>query len=138
MSAADVDPWTESRLAENVVLFGRLLRRAGLPVGPASVVDAVQALMVAGVGSREDVYWTLHAVFVTRRDHHPVFDEAFRSFWRSRGLVQKLIAMLSPVAPPKAAAEAPKAGASRVAKALFGEAEADRWSSGPRSRSTPA
>lgn len=122
----DRDPWTESRLAENVVLFGRLLRRAGLPVGPASVVDAVNALLVAGIGSRDDLYWTLHAVFVSRRDHHPVFDEAFRSFWRSRGLVQKLISMLSPVAPPKAATEPPKAGANRVAKALLGDASADR------------
>ena len=87
----------DSRIVDNVVLFARLLRRAGLPVGPASVVDAVEALTLAGIGSRADLYWTLHAVFVTRRDHHPVFDEAFRSFWRARGLVQKLIAMLSPL-----------------------------------------
>ncbi|BBE70479.1 vWA domain-containing protein [Oharaeibacter diazotrophicus] len=126
MSAPGADPWREHRLAENVALFGRVLRRAGLPVGPATVVDAVEALIAAGVGSRDDLYWTLHAVFVTKRDHHAVFDEAFRSFWRARGLVQKLIAMLSPVAPPRAPAEPPKAGANRVAKALFGEAAADR------------
>jgi uncharacterized protein with von Willebrand factor type A (vWA) domain len=114
------------KLAENVVLFGRLLRRSGLPVGPASIVDAVSAVEAAGVGSRADLYWTLHAIFVKKREHHAVYDEAFRSFWRSRGLVQKMIAMLSPVAPPRPSAEPPKAGASRVAKALFGDAVADR------------
>lgn len=116
----------EGKLAENIVLFGRLLRRAGLPVGPASVVDAVAAVEAAGVGSREDLYWTLHAIFVSKREHHVVYDEAFRSFWRSRGLVQKLIAMLSPVAPPRPSTEPPKAGANRVAKALFGDAAAER------------
>ncbi|WP_075215698.1 vWA domain-containing protein [Mongoliimonas terrestris] len=121
----DHDP-AESRLSENVVLFARLLRRAGMPVGPASVVDAVEALTVAGVGSRADVYWTLHSIFVTRRDHHVLFDEAFRTFWRSRGLVEKMIAMMSPVAPPRAPTEAPKAGAARLAKALFGDSAADR------------
>lgn len=118
------DP-NRSRLTDNVVHFARLLRRAGLPVGPASVVDAVQALAVSGVSSRGDVYWTLHSIFVTRRDHHLLFDEAFRTFWRSRGLVEKMIAMMSPVAPPRAP-EPPKAGAARLAHALFGDSAADR------------
>nr|WP_181707622.1 VWA domain-containing protein [Chthonobacter rhizosphaerae] len=116
----------ESRLTENVIHFARLLRRAGMPVGPSSVVDAVEALTVAGVASRADVYWTLHAIFVTRRDHHVLFDEAFRTFWRSRGLVEKMIAMMSPIAPPRAPADPPKAGAARLANAFFGDAAADR------------
>ena len=114
------------RFAENVVHFARLLRRAGIPIGPASVVDAIAAVEVAGIGSREDLYWTLHAVFVKKHDHHVVFDEAFQSFWRSRGLVEKLISMFSPMAPPRPPTAPPKAGQSRVAKALFGDAAADR------------
>jgi uncharacterized protein with von Willebrand factor type A (vWA) domain len=114
------------RFAENVVYFARLLRRSGLPVGPAAVVDAVEALSVAGIGSRDDLYWTLHAIFVTKREHHAVYDEAFRTFWRSRGLMEKIISILSPIAPPRAPAEPAKAGASRVAKALFGDAAAER------------
>ncbi|WP_181702245.1 vWA domain-containing protein [Chthonobacter albigriseus] len=115
-----------SRLPENVVHFARLLRRAGMPVGPASVVEAVEAMTIAGVGSREDVYWTLHAIFVTRREHHILFDEAFRTFWRSRGLVEKMLQVFSPVAPPRAPLDKPKAGAARLAHALFGDAAADR------------
>lgn len=116
----------ESRLVDNVVHFARILRRAGLPVGPAAVVDAVDALTVAGIGSREDFYWTLHAIFVTRREHHLLFDEAFRTFWRSRGLVEKLIQIFSPMAPPRQSAEKPKAGAARLAEAMFGDTTAER------------
>ncbi|MGB9392022.1 MAG: hypothetical protein WCB70_18825, partial [Xanthobacteraceae bacterium] len=54
------------RLAENIVYFARALRAAGIPVGPGAVLDALEALKVAGVGTREDFYWTLHAVFVKR------------------------------------------------------------------------
>ena len=53
------------KFAENIVHFARALRRAGVPVGPASVVDAIRAVEVAGVDRREDLYWTLHAIFVT-------------------------------------------------------------------------
>ena len=38
------------RLAENIVYFARALRAAGIPVGPGSVMDALEALRVAGVG----------------------------------------------------------------------------------------
>ena len=52
------------RLGENIVYFARALRAAGIPVGPGAVLDALEAVMAAGVGTREDFYWTLHAVFV--------------------------------------------------------------------------
>lgn len=109
---------TPGRLADNIVYFARALRTAGMPVGPASVVDAIRAVEVAGIGEREDLYWTLHAVFVTKREQRPIFDEAFRLFWRNRGLVEKMLAMLSPVAMPAAAPPPPKAGATRVSNAF--------------------
>ncbi|MFZ0610003.1 MAG: VWA domain-containing protein, partial [Xanthobacteraceae bacterium] len=58
------DPQPPGRLAENVLYFARALRAAGIPVGPGAVLDALEALKTAGVGTREDFYWTLHAVFV--------------------------------------------------------------------------
>jgi uncharacterized protein with von Willebrand factor type A (vWA) domain len=107
------------RLAENIVHFARTLRRAGLPLGPAAVVDAIRAVEVSGVATRQDFYWTLHAIFVKRRDQHVVFDEAFRLFWRSRQFIEKMLAMfLQSVEKP---AEKPKAAATRVAEALFEE-----------------
>lgn len=109
----------EGRLAENVAYFGRALRAAGMAVGPGDVLDAVQALEVAGIGPKEDVYWTLHAVFVRRHEDHEVFDQAFRIFWRRRGATERLIAMLSPPAPPRPGSAAP-APLRRVEEALFG------------------
>jgi hypothetical protein len=106
------------RLADNIVHFGRILRRAGLRVGPATVTDAVEAVIAAGIGSREDLYWTLHCVLVSRREDHAVFDEAFRLFWRSRDLVEKMIAMFSPIAADNRQPKKPKAGETRVSDAF--------------------
>ncbi|WP_240539899.1 vWA domain-containing protein [Salinarimonas soli] len=106
-------------LADNIAYFARALRAAGLPLGPGSVVDALDAVEAARVGTREDFYWTLHAVFVTRREHSAIFDQAFRIFWRRRALMEKLIAQMSPIAPgDPTQPDKPKAGALRVAQAL--------------------
>jgi hypothetical protein len=112
----------EGRLAENILYFARALRAAGIPVGPGAVIDALDALAAAGVGGREDFYWTLHAVFVKRHEHSILFDQAFRIFFRKRGYIEQLIAMLTPQAPP--AAEPPKAApaSQRVLEALFADA----------------
>ena len=109
----------EGRLADNILYFGRTLRKAGMRVGPASINDAIEAVLAAGIGSRDDFYWTLHCVFVKRREDRPVFDEAFRLYWRSRELVEKLISMFSPVAMDKRPKEKAKAGETRVSQALF-------------------
>jgi len=62
--------------------FARLLRGAGLPIGPDRVIDALDALQIAGVERRDDFYWTLASVFLGRRDQFDLYDEAFRVFWR--------------------------------------------------------
>lgn len=89
------------RLPQNIAYFGRALRAAGLAVGPGRVMDAVEAVAQIGVASRADVYWALHAVFVSRHEDSAVFDQAFRLFWRRRAHQEKLLAMLSPVAVPQ-------------------------------------
>ncbi|WP_265519566.1 vWA domain-containing protein [Nitratireductor luteus] len=109
----------EGRLADNIVYFARVLRKAGLRVGPASVTDAIEAVLAAGIGTREDFYWTLHAVLVNRHEDHAVFDEAFRLFWRSRELVEKMLAMFSPVAPDTRQKEKPRAAEKRAGDALL-------------------
>ena len=109
----------EGRIADNIVYFARALRKAGLRVGPASVKDAIEAVLAAGIGSRDDFYWTLHAVLVTRHEDHQVFDEAFRLFWKSRELIEKMIAMFSPVAPATREKQKPRAAENRVSQAMF-------------------
>ena len=109
----------DGRIVDNIVYFARVLRKAGLKVGPAAVRDAVEAVQIAGIGSREEFYWVLHSVFVKRREDHQVFDQAFRLFWRSRELVEKMIAMFSPVAMESKRQEKLKPGETRVSQALF-------------------
>ncbi len=109
----------DSKLADNIVFFARTLRKAGMRVGPASVKDAIEAVLAAGIGSRDDFYWTLHSVLVKRREDHATFDEAFRLYWRSRELVEKMLAMFSPVAPDMREKAKPRAAENRVSDVLF-------------------
>jgi len=104
-----------NHLADNIVYFARALRAAGIPVGPGAVLDALEAVAAAGVGTRADFYWTLHAVFVKRHEHSLLFDQAFALFFRKRASFDKLI-----LPPPLTQEEAPpKPGAQRVQEALF-------------------
>ncbi|MBV9909261.1 MAG: VWA domain-containing protein, partial [Hyphomicrobiales bacterium] len=115
----EAEPANGGVLAQNIIHFARALREAGVPLGPGAVLDALAAVEAAGIGDREDFYTTLHAVFVKKHEQSLLFDEAFRIFWKRKGLLEKLIAMLSPQAPSQSELKPPKAGASRVADALF-------------------
>jgi uncharacterized protein len=112
----------QGRLAENILYFARALRAAGIPVGPGAVLDALEAVQAAGVGTREDFYWTLHAVFVKRHDQSILFDQAFRIFFRRRGYLDKLMAAMMPEAPPGEPQKAPPA-AERIREALFADVD---------------
>jgi uncharacterized protein with von Willebrand factor type A (vWA) domain len=112
------------RLADNITYFARALRAAGLPVGPGAVVDALEAVEAVRIGGRDDLYWTLHAVFVKKHEHSLLFDQAFRLFFRRRALVEKMIALMSPFTPDLAKKDRkPDAGALRIADAMFRESE---------------
>lgn len=106
-------------LASNVLHFARALRAAGLPLGSGAILDALAAVEIAGLRNREDFRATLEAVFVKKREHAAVFDQAFNMFWRRRGYHEQLIASLSPAekaAPQKQQKPAP--AAARAAQAV--------------------
>jgi uncharacterized protein with von Willebrand factor type A (vWA) domain len=105
------------RFAINIMHFARALRAAGLPVGPGKVIEALRAVEAVGIGSRHDFYWTLHAVFVNRRDQREVFDQAFHIFWRKPDLLEKMMQMLLPSIETGEEPDARDA-ARRVAEAL--------------------
>jgi hypothetical protein len=108
------------RLTDNIIYFVRALREAGLPVGPGAALRAIEAVEVAAIGSRADFRTTLHAVLVTRREQTILFDQAFDLFWKRRGYLEKLIAMMSPQAQPKnTKRNKAEAGATRIADALL-------------------
>ena len=84
------------RLADNVLHFVRVLRAAGLPVGPAKVIDALAAVEAVGVAQRTDFREALAAVLVSRREHLAMFEQAFDVFWRNPRLVERMMAELLP------------------------------------------
>ena len=96
-------PAPGGKLAENVMHFARLLRAAGLRIGPDRVIDGVRALEIAGLARRDDWYWTLSAVFLSREEQRPIFDQAFQVFWRDPKLVEKMLSALLPKAQGRAA-----------------------------------
>ena len=106
-------------LPENILHFARALRDAGLPVGPGAVLDGVAAIEATGFTSKADFRAALHAVFVKKHEQTLVFDQVFEIYWKRKGFLEKLIALMSPQAKPEQKTKAPEAGAARVADALF-------------------
>src|SRR5580698_9402866 len=106
-------------LPDNILHFARALREAGLPVGPGAVLDALAAVEAIGFGPKSDFRAALHAVFVKKHEHSLLFDQVFDIYWRRKGFLEKLIAMMSPQARPDAKPKKAEAGATRVADALF-------------------
>lgn len=107
------------RLAENIMHFARVLREAGIPVGPGAVLDALDAAMSGSLRTRDDFYWTLHAVFVKRRDQREVFDQAFHVFWKKPKMLEQLMQLFFHSIARGAPEEAKKAGFRRLAEAMF-------------------
>ncbi|HEY4239105.1 MAG TPA: VWA domain-containing protein [Kofleriaceae bacterium] len=83
-------------LEANIVHFVRLLRRAGLAVGPGDALDAERAVAAIDMVRREQFYGALHAVLVRSRVDHELFDEAFRLFWRDPMGAESAMALLLP------------------------------------------
>ena len=110
----------EGKLAENVMHFARVLRGAGLPVGPDRVLDALRALEISGVARRDDFYWTLAAVFLDRHDRLPLFEQAFHMFWRDPDLAVRVLRLpqIQGRLPPRS--REPQIS-QRLAQALFSQ-----------------
>lgn len=70
-----------SAVVSHVVTFGRVLRQAGLEVGPGRIADGLSGLDHVDLTRRDDVYWALRANFVTRREELEIFDRAFQAWF---------------------------------------------------------
>ena len=104
--------------------FARLLRAAGLRIGPDRVVDCVRALEIASQGEslprREDWYWAMSAVLLSKQEQRPIFDQAFRIFWRDPKLAEKMMQLLLPQAYGRAA-KPEEQQSQRLTDALFAQ-----------------
>ncbi len=103
-------------IADNLVQFARLLRHAGLPVGPTETVAAAQALALVDIGHRREFRAALRATMVHRHEHDDLFDQAFSLFWRDPEAARQAAALaLLDNRPPR---EPPRPGARRIGEAL--------------------
>jgi len=79
----------ETAVVRHIVTFGRVLREAGIEVGPGRVRDALRGLDAVALARQDDVYWTLRQTLVSRREDLDAFDLAFRTWF-----------LAAPAAPP--------------------------------------
>ena len=88
----------------NLILFGRVLRRAGLSVDADQTRRFAQVLAVLGFDRRGDVKAAGRVIFVRRREERALYDAAFDLFWR-RGTVvggaSEALPRLRQVQPPR-------------------------------------
>jgi uncharacterized protein len=111
------------KLAENIMHFARVLRAAGLPIGPDRVVDALRALQTAGIERREDFYWTLAAVFLSKHEQQELFDQAFHIFWRDPQMLERIMRLLLPQIYGRTGAAEQAEASRRLSEALYAKRE---------------
>ncbi|MFN5724235.1 MAG: hypothetical protein ACK47O_10550, partial [Betaproteobacteria bacterium] len=103
--------------AFNLAHFTRILRKAGLPVGPDRTLAAIQAIDAVGLDRRDDVHAALSAVMLRSNDQQPLFDAAFEVFWRDPKLAERMMHMMLPKIQGRGEKTRPKRN-NRMAEAL--------------------
>ncbi len=83
-------------IADNIVHFARVLRHAGMAIGPDRVLAALAAVELVGLQRRDDVHAALGAVMLERHEQQPLFDAAFDTFWRDPKLLEQMMYLLLP------------------------------------------
>ncbi|QBF31406.1 VWA domain-containing protein [Thalassococcus sp. S3] len=113
------------KLAQNITHFARALRKAGLPIGPGRVIDAVQAVAAAGFTEKRDFYWTLHACFVNRPEHRAVFAQVFRLYWRDPRYLEHMMSYMIPAVRGVQEERTAQSAEKRAAEALLDGVQRD-------------
>ncbi|MDO6729341.1 VWA domain-containing protein [Marinovum sp. 2_MG-2023] len=111
------------RLTDNITHFARALRKAGLPIGPGRVIEAIRAVAATGFTDRRDFYWTLHACFVNKPEQRAVFAQVFRLYWRDPQFMEHMMSLLLPSMRGVQEERSAKAAEKRAAEALLDGAD---------------
>jgi uncharacterized protein len=111
------------KLAANIMHFARLLRRAGLPVGPSDMLAAQQAVQLVDIGSRAQVRTALRTTMVHRHEHEDLFNQAFTMFWRDPEAARTAAAMALLDGRKEQKPERAPAGSRRLAEAMANKPE---------------
>ena len=70
-----------SHFLDNLIAFGRLLRRHGLQVDTGRLLTLSDALQFIDIGSRDDVKAACRTILLQRQEDIPTFDRLFDIFW---------------------------------------------------------
>ena len=124
------------RLAGNITHFARALRRAGLPIGPGRVIDAIRAVEAAGFTERRDFYWTLHACFVNRPEHRSIFAQVFRLYWRDPRYLEHMMSYMIPAVRGVQEERKAQSAEKRAAEALLDGAQAPEFAEEEKEQDT--
>lgn len=90
------------KLPENILGFGRALRRAGVRLDSARITLACEAAQLVGVTRKPDLGAALEAVLVSREQDRAVFRELFDAYFRDPEVAHKLLAQMLPSAEGRA------------------------------------
>jgi len=71
-------------LTRHIVTFGRVLREAGMEVGPGRIADALRGMDHVDIADQEQVFWALRTTLVARREDLETFDRAFDAWFLGR------------------------------------------------------
>lgn len=122
---APLDLPDDPKLTHNITYFARALRKAGLPVGPGRVIDAIRAVEAAGFTSQRDFFYTLRACFVTRPEHRAVYAQIFRLYWRDPRYMEHMMSLMLPAIRGVQEDRTAKSAEKRAAEALLDGAMPD-------------
>ncbi|MDE2200727.1 MAG: VWA domain-containing protein [Rhodospirillales bacterium] len=102
----------------NVMHFARLLRRAGLRLGPADTLAAITALSRIDLASRTETRAALQATLLRRHEDADLFAQAFAMFWRDPEAARAAAAMALMEGGKEKPPERAPPGSRRLAEAL--------------------
>jgi uncharacterized protein with von Willebrand factor type A (vWA) domain len=102
----------------NVMHFARLLRRAGLKVGPADMLAAQQAIGLVDFTDKTQMRTAMRATMVHRHEDADIFDYAFSIFWRDPEAARQAQAMAALDGMKEQAPEKAPPGARRIQEAF--------------------
>lgn len=107
------------KLVQNITHFARALRRACLPIGPGRVIEAARAIAALGFTRRDDFYWALHGLFVSRPEERVIYDQVFQLYWRDPQFLEHMMTFLIPTVRGAQEDRLADPGARRAAQALL-------------------
>jgi uncharacterized protein with von Willebrand factor type A (vWA) domain len=113
------------------MLFGRLLRAAGMPVGTDRILLSLHALRLTGLERRDDFRGVLAACMLDRTEQQALFNAAFDRFWVAPGLPAPAGAQDGSSAPSTAEPTLAGGASRRLAQALAALHGADRGDRAP-------